>query len=400
MLRTSANVFLLCFMLGSEKVQAQHWYKGNMHTHSLWSDGDDFPESIADWYKSNGYNFVAVTDHNRLQAGENWRTVPSGLLTKEIFDKYVTKFGESGVDKKQENSVLKVRLKTLSEYQDQFNESGRFLLLNGEEITSHYSGQPVHVNAINVKEVIPRQHGNNIPEVMQHAVYSTLHQRKKTGQSMFTIINHPNFGRAFGAEEMKQVHNSRFFEVHNGGFPTGNYGDEHHDSTEIIWDKVNLHNIEMGRPLLFGIGNDDTHNYHNFGGNYHNPGRAWVMVNAPSLEASALVKSLEAGLFYASTGVVLEELISNKKKIGLKVAAEPGIVYTIQFIGVRKGANKATILKSIVGTTGEYVLGKDVLFVRAKIISSKLKNNPYAAGDYETAWTQPVSAYAVPYNVN
>jgi|GEM_PF-6842137 len=23
------------------------WWKGNLHTHSLWSDGDDFPESIA-----------------------------------------------------------------------------------------------------------------------------------------------------------------------------------------------------------------------------------------------------------------------------------------------------------------------------------------------------------------
>src|SRR5205814_702981 len=27
------------------------WWKGNLHTHSFWSDGDDFPEMIADWYK-------------------------------------------------------------------------------------------------------------------------------------------------------------------------------------------------------------------------------------------------------------------------------------------------------------------------------------------------------------
>ena len=27
------------------------WWKGNIHTHSLWSDGNDFPEMIADWYK-------------------------------------------------------------------------------------------------------------------------------------------------------------------------------------------------------------------------------------------------------------------------------------------------------------------------------------------------------------
>ena len=27
---------------------APRWWKGNLHTHSLWSDGDDYPEMIAD----------------------------------------------------------------------------------------------------------------------------------------------------------------------------------------------------------------------------------------------------------------------------------------------------------------------------------------------------------------
>jgi ABC-type glycerol-3-phosphate transport system substrate-binding protein len=30
---------------------ALRWFKGNLHTHSLWSDGDDYPEMIADWFK-------------------------------------------------------------------------------------------------------------------------------------------------------------------------------------------------------------------------------------------------------------------------------------------------------------------------------------------------------------
>ena len=32
-------------------VNETKWHKGNLHTHSLWSDGDDYPEMIADWYK-------------------------------------------------------------------------------------------------------------------------------------------------------------------------------------------------------------------------------------------------------------------------------------------------------------------------------------------------------------
>nr|MBA3762074.1 hypothetical protein [Chthoniobacterales bacterium] len=30
------------------------WWKGNLHTHSLWSDGDDYPEMIVEWYKGHG----------------------------------------------------------------------------------------------------------------------------------------------------------------------------------------------------------------------------------------------------------------------------------------------------------------------------------------------------------
>lgn len=25
------------------------WWKGNLHTHTLWSDGDDYPEMVVDW---------------------------------------------------------------------------------------------------------------------------------------------------------------------------------------------------------------------------------------------------------------------------------------------------------------------------------------------------------------
>jgi len=40
------------------EVNEQHWQKGNLHTHSFWSDGDDFPEMIIDWYKENDYQLL------------------------------------------------------------------------------------------------------------------------------------------------------------------------------------------------------------------------------------------------------------------------------------------------------------------------------------------------------
>ncbi|RYF95469.1 MAG: histidinol-phosphatase, partial [Chitinophagaceae bacterium] len=42
--------FLLCSSLtGFAQTTSLKWYKGNTHTHSLWSDGNDFPEMIMDW---------------------------------------------------------------------------------------------------------------------------------------------------------------------------------------------------------------------------------------------------------------------------------------------------------------------------------------------------------------
>ena len=45
---------------------AQHWYRGNTHTHSLNSDGDSPPDSIARWYRDAGYGFLFITDHEFL----------------------------------------------------------------------------------------------------------------------------------------------------------------------------------------------------------------------------------------------------------------------------------------------------------------------------------------------
>src|SRR5690606_859845 len=47
-------------------------WKGNLHTHSLWSDGTDFPEMIVAWYRDHGYNFLSLTEHDLLQRDEPW----------------------------------------------------------------------------------------------------------------------------------------------------------------------------------------------------------------------------------------------------------------------------------------------------------------------------------------
>ena len=51
---------------------ASRWWKGNLHTQSVWSDGTDYPEMIVAWYLENGYDFLALTEHDMLAEGERW----------------------------------------------------------------------------------------------------------------------------------------------------------------------------------------------------------------------------------------------------------------------------------------------------------------------------------------
>lgn len=37
--------------------------KGNLHTHTTWSDGVHTPAETAKHYRSKGYDFLALTDH-------------------------------------------------------------------------------------------------------------------------------------------------------------------------------------------------------------------------------------------------------------------------------------------------------------------------------------------------
>jgi hypothetical protein len=69
-------VLFILLLFNSFSTKRPEWFKGNLHTHTFWSDGDEFPEIVVQWYKENGYDFLALTDHNVILEGERWRTFP------------------------------------------------------------------------------------------------------------------------------------------------------------------------------------------------------------------------------------------------------------------------------------------------------------------------------------
>src|SRR5436853_6539289 len=86
------SIYFILFALlplcsGQTALAQSQWWKGNLHTHSLWSDGDDFPEMIVNWYKEHGYDFLALSDHNVMLTGDKWVSISTNNTTMIALEK-------------------------------------------------------------------------------------------------------------------------------------------------------------------------------------------------------------------------------------------------------------------------------------------------------------------------
>jgi hypothetical protein len=300
-------------------VGGMSWFKGNTHAHTLESDGDSPPEYVARWYKEHGYNFLVLSDHNVF-------TDPTQLA--QLVDT-------------------------------------SFILIGGEEVTASYEKIPVHVNGLNILGVIEPRTGQTLVETLQNNVDAV---REVDG---VPHINHPNFQWAFGALELGQVERYRLFEIFSGHPSVNNFGGGDSPGLEEVWDIILSHG-----KRVYGIAVDDAHHFQGeFGPGRVNPGRGWVVVKARSLDADEIMRNLEAGLFYASSGVELEDVVVAPTRIEIHIKQRSSRKYTTSFIG-----SGGKILKVTGGMVAVYELDGPTQYVRARVMDS----------NGEFAWTQPV----------
>ncbi len=216
----------------------RRWYKGNTHTHTLWSDGDALPEVAAEWYKSHGYHFLVLSDHNVVQQGEAWRKIGTarGELAPDRLERFVERFGPGAVTLREQGGVREVRLRTLAELRAAFEEKGKFIFIAGEEITDTFGKLPIHHNSMNHTELIRPTGGTSVQDILERTVRAVEEVARKTGKPVLVHLNHPNFGWAVTAEDIARVKGERFFEVYKGHRGVRNYGDAERPGTEAIWD--------------------------------------------------------------------------------------------------------------------------------------------------------------------
>jgi predicted metal-dependent phosphoesterase TrpH len=295
------------------------WFKGNTHAHTTMSDGDSPPEVVAKWYKTHGYRFLVLSDHNVF-------TDPESL--------------SSLVD-------------------------SSFLLIPGEEVTAKFREKPVHVNGLNLPLLVN--------PVFDSSLVGTIQKNVEAVRAVNGVphINHPNFRWAFSQRELLQINHDNLLEIFNGHPLTNNFGGGNWPGLEQVWD----HLLTAGKRI-YGIAVDDAHHFQGeFAPDRSNPGRGWVVVRARNLETREIVENLDRGLFYASTGVELEEVKVTSSQIEIRTHPRGDFKYRTEFIG-----SAGKILQYTDSTAAVYKLTCERKYVRAKV---------YDSGG-AVAWVQPV----------
>ena len=296
---------------GDGLISEERWYKGNIHTHTLKSDGDISPEEVVRWYGRHGYDFLTLTDHDILTLVGHLHGTGGSAIT---------------------------------------------LLIPGEEIVIRPSDDDteVHVNAIGISRQIEPIAAQGLLPSIQANVDSVL----KSGG--IASINHPNYGWALGHEIIICITGASLLEVFNGEPSANMYGAPGRPSNEQIWD-----NVLSAGTLMFGVATDDAHNYLDFSPGLSNPGRGWVMVRATQLTEEAMVEALSSGNFYASTGVALPQMEISQENVQLTIEQDWDYIYTTTFTG-QGGAT----LAEDVGLVASYRVRGDEGYVRATVTCS------------------------------
>jgi len=413
-------VFVLVFISSAQAESPfcgePKWYKGNLHCHSWWSDGDSPPELVVAWYKENGFHFVVLSDHNTLNEGQKWYAHRGNRAksTRLAAKKYEERYGLDWVEKRTNKGKIEYRIKALNEYRSLFEEPGKFLLIQGEEITGGYGKfkKPfVHVNAINLKNVIYPPSTNIPTEAIELNIAAVKDQRAEVGRPMFAFLNHPAFRKALLVEDVIGAKGLQFMEIFNDHPRMRNkkYGEWF--SSERLWDIVLTKRLaELGMSMVYVVGTDDEHSFSNPKPEDRNRGSRYVVVRARYLTPTHIIRAIERGDYYASTGVALKDISFDHNVLKIDIEPRPGVTYKTRFIGTMKGYDGRAIkiekppaenlkyrysedigrvLAEQTGTRAEYRMTGNEVYVRAKVIA--ILEKPNLRGEmHEFAWVQPV----------
>lgn len=244
------------------------FFRGNLHCHSSRSDGLREPGEVVGAYRDAGYDFLCLSDHFEEEYG--WRVVDTRPFRDENFT----------------------------------------TILGAELSSAPWDERDCYwVTAVGLPPDFEAPPPGDRAEAIRRAAYL----------GAFVVMLHPGLNNlsATVADRLLALDAVHAVEVYN-----------HNCAMAALPDRANggymLDGLlESGRRVFANAG-DDAHFGHprdRFGG--------WVEVHADGLDPGALLRSLEAGRYYATQGPELRGMVLD----GDRLCVETGEVYAISLSG-------------------------------------------------------------------
>lgn len=245
----------------------KRYFKTNLHTHSTNSDGRHTPEEVKEIYKSRGYQILALTDHEKF--------IPHPELN--------------------DNDFLALNSYELSINEAKPNKKGKCyhfnLISKNEENPLQFS---VPAEAGQIWESEEKQLLFNYPKERQYSVeYANRFIAAANKMGFLVTYNHPTWSQQEHPDYIG-LKGLWGMEVYNHTCVCLGYEE---NNERVYQDLLGQDN------RLLPVAADDFHHFQ-----HGNPAGGWIMVGAEQLEYAAVIKALEQGDFYASTGPEIHSL--------------------------------------------------------------------------------------------
>lgn len=316
-------------------------YKGNLHSHTINSDGHLTPMEAKKLYKENGYSFLAFTDH-------------------EIYTDYRNELNDTdfiilpGIEASSNLVVGKRRKK-----------NHHLLGILGTSQMQKESKKPIfnHLETLTPPIIFDEWDGKKEAQRLANELFD---------RGMIVTYNHPAWSRV-DIDEFSELENVWGLEIYN-------YGTEIECALGFdtaSWDKL----LTNGEDIL-GFASDDNHNSEKLPDSL---GGA-IVVCTDKLTHDTIIKAILAGNYYSTSGVdifewgIKDEVVfiscSDVRKINFIVGGAVGDGLTLYCQGLDETINY-----------GEYKLNGTEKYIRIECVDKYghfAWTNPYFIGkNYE-----------------
>jgi hypothetical protein len=220
------------------------WLKGNIHSHTLFSDGSLTPEEMKEAYVHHGYDFLAVTDHDVYTD------------TRKLTD-------------------------------------AKFTMLQGFELWANApDDKDIHINFLWADHIdgIADKQVLHLPERTGGQTTAFCYKMKEKGA--YIQLNHPHWSM-LNSSEIGDENPYDAVEVIN-------YGTDWLENTgngSVFWSEMLYRGVR-----LWGGGGDDNHNHKEIDSMYSDSFGGFTVVKATDRSPEAIMRAMKSGSFYTSTG--------------------------------------------------------------------------------------------------